>query len=478
MAQTMAPKDYGLYIGGEWVATSESDPVYHKFTGEVIARVARARQSDVDRAMTVAERAFRQVPFHPIQRYEALQQAARLLKERHDAFLAVEVAEAGFTRKDVRNEIRRAIDVLTHSAEEVRRIGGEVLPIQSAVGFERDFAYTFRVPVGVVCAITPFNAPISTVLHKIAPALAGGNSVVLKPAGSTPLCSLKLAELLTDAGVPRGYVNVLTGPGRELGRWLSDHPTPRFYTFTGSTGVGRDIQSRVGLRRTNMELGNISATIVCADADLTRAAPVIIGNSFRKAGQVCTSVQRIYVEAPAVDELSRLLAEQTRQLRAGDPDRDDTDVGPMIDERETARAERWVEEALRDGAEPLVPHGRRGALLTPTILTHVQPTAKVMRDEIFAPVVSIAPFQKFDEAIDLVNNTPYGLQAGVFTRDLERALAATQRLEVGGIIINGTSSTRADLMPYGGTKESGFGKEGPRYALEEMTEVRVVVFKR
>ena len=186
----------------------------------------------------------------------------------------------------------------------------------------------------------------------------------------------------------------------------------------------------------------------------------------------------MYVEAPAIDELSRLLAEQTRQLRAGDPDRDDTDVGPMIDERETARAESWVEEAVRDGAEPLVPHGRRGPLLTPTILTHVKPTAKVMRDEIFAPVVSLAPFQEFDEAIDLVNNTPYGLQAGVFTRDIERALAATQRLEVGGIIINGTSSTRADLMPYGGTKESGFGKEGPKYALEEMTEARVVVFKR
>jgi len=478
MPNTMASREYGLYVGGEWVATPASDPVYHKFTGDEIARVARARQPDVDHAMAVAERAFRQTPFHPVQRYEALSLAARLLKERHDEFLATEVAEAGFTRKDVRNEIRRAIDVLTLSAEEARRIGGEVLPIQSAVGFERDFAYTFRVPVGVVCAITPFNAPISTVLHKIAPALAAGNSVVLKPAGTTPLCSLKLAQVLTDAGVPRGYLNVLTGPGRQLGRWLSEHPTPRFYTFTGSTAVGRDIQSRAGLRRTNMELGNISATIVCADADLQKAAPVIIGNSFRKAGQVCTSVQRIYAEAPIVDELSRRLAEQTRRLHVGDPDQDDTDVGPMIDERETVRAEGWVEEALRDGARELVPHERRGPLLHPTILADVAPAAKVMRDEIFAPVVSVAPFREFDEAIALVNNTPYGLQAGVFTRDIERAFAAAQRIEVGGVIINGTSSTRADLMPYGGTKESGFGKEGPKYAVEEMTDVRVVVFRR
>jgi len=478
MSSTMASSEYGLYVDGEWVATPATDPVYHKFTGDEIARVARARQSDVDHAMTVAARAFRETPFHPVQRYEALSLAARLLKERHDEFLATEVAEAGFTRKDVRNEIRRAIDVLILSAEEVRRIGGEVLPIQSAVGFERDFAYTFRVPVGVVCAITPFNAPISTVLHKIAPALAGGNSVVLKPAGTTPLCSLKLAQLLTDAGVPRGYLNVLTGPGGQLGRWLSEHPTPRFYTFTGSTAVGRDIQSRVGLRRTNMELGNISATIVCADADLPKAAPVIIGNSFRKAGQVCTSVQRIYAEAPIVNELSRLLAEETRRLHAGDPDRDDTDVGPMIDERETVRAEQWVEEAVRDGARELVPHERRGPLLKPTILADVAPAARVMRDEIFAPVVSVAPFREFDEAIALVNNTPYGLQAGVFTRDIERAFVAAQRIEVGGIIINGTSSTRADLMPYGGTKESGFGKEGPRYAVEEMTEARVVVFRR
>jgi acyl-CoA reductase-like NAD-dependent aldehyde dehydrogenase len=300
--------------------------------------------------------------------------------------------------------------------------------------------------------------------------------VVLKPATPTPLSALWLAERLLEAGLPPGWLNVLTGPGGSLGRWLVEDPRVRFVTFTGSTAVGREIQARIGLRRSCMELGNVSATIVCADAELDRAVPLVTAGAFRKAGQVCTSVQRLYVEQPVYDELVGRLAAAARALRVGNPWDEATDVGPMISESKAAEAQAWVEEAAAAGAQVVTGGRRRGALLDPTVLVDVPPDARVVCDEIFAPVVSVIPCQGFDEAVERVNEGPYGLQAGVFTRDLRRALTAARRLAVGGVIVNGSSSTRADLMPYGGTKQSGFGREGPRYAIEELTEVRTVVF--
>ncbi|MDQ7844063.1 MAG: aldehyde dehydrogenase family protein [Armatimonadota bacterium] len=467
---------HGLLIGGEWVAAPAQAPVVDKFTGEAVAWVAQAGEDHVRAAVDAAHRAFQDGAIPPRERFGILSRTAEAVATRREEIARIMIAETGFTWRDVRTDIARAVQTLQLSAEEAKRLGGEVLPIQAAPGFERALAFTLRVPLGVVAAITPFNSPLNTVCHKIAPALAAGNSVVLKPATPTPLSALWLAERLLEAGLPPGWLNVLTGPGGSLGRWLVEDPRVRFVTFTGSTAVGREIQARIGLRRSCMELGNVSATIVCADAELDRAVPLVTAGAFRKAGQVCTSVQRLYVEQPVYDELVDRLAAAARALRVGNPWDEATDVGPMISESKAAEAQAWVEEAAAAGAQVVTGGRRQGTLLDPTVLVDVPPDARVVCDEIFAPVVSVVPCQSFDEAVERVNEGPYGLQAGVFTRDLRKALTAARRLAVGGVIVNGSSSTRADLMPYGGTKQSGFGREGPRYAIEELTEVRTVVF--
>jgi acyl-CoA reductase-like NAD-dependent aldehyde dehydrogenase len=471
-------RTHGHLIGDRWVVGNGSAPVRDKFTGEVVGSVAAARADDVRAAVDAAAHAFATIPFPPAARYAVLSRAAATVRERADEFARIMIAETGFTWKDVRGDITRALQTLQLSAEEAKRIGGEVLPIESAPGFEHALAFTLRVPLGVVCAITPFNSPLNTVCHKIAPALAAGNAVVLKPATPTPLTAIRLAECLLEAGLPPGYLNLITGSGGQVGQWLVDDARIRFVTFTGSTSVGEAIQARIGLRRSCMELGNISGTIVCADADLDRAVPLIVGGAFRKAGQVCTSVQRLFVERTIEGEFVDRLRRATATLRHGNPWEPETDVGPLISLDEAVRADAWVRQAVDRGAA--VVHGgrRTDAVLEPTILADVPADAQVVCEEIFAPVVSIVPVADFDEAVDLINATPYGLQAGVFTRDLDRALRAARTLAVGGVIINATSSTRADLMPYGGTKRSGFGREGPRYAVEEMTEIRTVVFYR
>jgi len=349
-----------------------------------------------------------------------------------------------------------------------------MIPVQGAPGQDpRKLAFTLRMPLGVVCAITPFNSPLNTVAHKVAPALAAGNAVVLKPASYVPLTALALCEILLEAGTPPGFLNVVFG-GAEVGTWLLEDQRIRFYTFTGSTGVGRIIQRHAGLRRTQLELGNISATIVCADANLKLAAERCVGASFRKAGQVCTSVQRILVERPLLERFGEDIRSLAVSLAAGDPRLPGTFVGPMIDEREAVRAETWVHEAVAGGARLILGGQRQRAVLAPTILTDVTASMRVVCDEIFAPVISLLPFDSFDQAIDIANDTPFGLAVGVFTSDVTRALEAARRLEMGSIHINDTSSSRVDLMPYGGVKDSGFGQEGPKYAIRDMTEERLV----
>lgn len=475
-SRQMVEGQHGLLIGKEWIDPGEVAPVIDKFTGAVVGQVAQARREHVTAAVDAALAAFAAGPLSPQERYCILHRVASDVRDKEEEFARSIIAETGFTWRDARGDIARAVQTLLVSAEEAKRIGGEVIPIDSAPGFERALAFTIRVPVGVVCAITPFNSPLNTVCHKIAPALAAGNAVVLKPATPTPLTAIRLARLFLDAGLPPGWLNVVMGPGRQVGRWLTEDSRIRFYTFTGSTEVGEDIQSRIGLRRSCMELGNISATIICEDADLDRAVPLIVNAAFRKAGQVCTSVQRIFVQRSVHAALTDRLRDATGRLKVGNPWDTSTDVGPMIAEEKAVQAERWIQEAVARGASIILGGRRDGPVLQPTILVDVPPDAPVMCEEIFAPVVSIVPYEAFDDAIRLVNGTPYGLQAGVFTRDLNRALAAARRLEVGGVIINASSSTRADLMPYGGTKRSGFGREGPRYAVEEMTEARIVVF--
>jgi succinate-semialdehyde dehydrogenase/glutarate-semialdehyde dehydrogenase len=335
-------------------------------------------------------------------------------------------------------------------------------------------AFSIRVPRGVVCGITSFNSPLNMVAHKVAPALASGNTVVLKPPQATPFSAALLFEVLLQAGVPAGHVNLVQGPGAEIGRWLTADPNIAFYTFTGSTAVGKLLQRSVGLRPITLELGSIAGTIVCEDADLERAAPRIANSSFRRAGQACTSTQKLFVDARVFDRFMRLFVNATRALKVGDPHDPATVVGPMISEDEAQRAEAWIADAVAAGARVVEGGHRQRALLHPTILVDTTPEMYVICEEIFAPVVSVIPFHSLDDAIDELNATPFGIAAGLFTQDVTRAMLAARRLHVGTVHINEPSSSRVDLMPFGGVKDSGLGREGPKYAIQEMTEERLV----
>ena len=470
----IGPTENCVLIGGEWLQAPSVIEVRDKFTGDVVGGVGRATPELVSAAVAAAEAAHRTVVFPAYRRYEVLTRASRLLEERRDSFVETMVAESGFTANDCATEVGRCVQTLQISGEEAKRITGELVPVQGAPGQdERKLAFTIRMPVGVVCAITPFNSPLNTVAHKIAPALAAGNAVVLKPASYVPLTALLLCQLLHDAGTPPGYLNLVFGGG-DVGTMLLEDQRVRFYTFTGSTEVGRLIQRYAGLRRTQLELGNISTVIVCADANLDAAADKCVGASFRKAGQVCTSVQRILVERSAAEAFSASLVERAGRLVFGDPRQAGAYVGPMIAEKEAVRAHAWIDEARSGGARLLLGGERDRSVLAPTVLTDVQATMKVMREEIFAPVISIVPFDTYDDAIAVANDTPFGLAAGVFTSDLTRALGTIRRLGMGSIHINDTSSSRVDLMPYGGLRDSGFGQEGPKYAIRDMSEERLV----
>jgi len=465
-----------MYIGGQWVDGGSTFVVADKFTGESIATVASASRQQVTQAVHSAASAFARNRLAPYARYEILHRAAALVESRRDAFASAIVAESGFTISDADNEIGRAIQTLLGCAEEAKRIAGEVVPIDGAPGQEHRLAFTLRLPVGVVCAITPFNSPLNTVAHKVGPALAAGNTVVLKPATQTPLTAALLCETLAAAGVPAGHLNLVHGKGSEVGMWLLEEPQIAFYTFTGSTGVGRTIQRTIGLRRSQLELGSISSTIVCEDADLGRAVPRCVNASFRKAGQVCTSVQRLYVQRSILDGFVTSLVEATMKARVGDPRDAATLVGPMISVSEAERAAAWVDEAVAQGARLACGGRRDGALFAPTIIVDVTPRMRVMCDEVFAPVISIVPYESLDAAMADINATPYGLAAGIFTTNVNTAMKAARQLEVGTVHVNETSSSRVDVMPYGGVKDSGFGREGPKYAIHDMTDERLVTW--
>lgn len=465
-----------MYIGGEWLTGGPSFTVTDKFTGDAIAMVPSASREHIRQSAEAASAAFQRARLTSYTRYLVLQRAAQLIEARHDAFIATIVAESGFTVSDAENEISRAVQTLLLCAEEAKRIVGEVVPIASAPGQDNRFAFTLRVPVGVVCAITPFNSPLNTVAHKVGPALAAGNAVVLKPAHQTPLTATLLCEVLATAGVPAGYLNLVHGEGHEAGRWLLEEQQMAFYTFTGSTRVGRIIQHTIGLRRSQLELGSISSTIICEDADQARAIPRCVNAAFRKAGQVCTSVQRLYVQRAILEEFVTSLVDATVKARVGDPRDPATLVGPMISEAEAERAASWVNEALAQGAQLACGGRHEGALFFPTVITNVTPRMRVMCDEIFAPVISICPYDSLDGAISEINALPYGLAAGIFTTKINTAMQAARELQVGTVHVNETSSSRVDLMPYGGIKDSGFGREGPKYAIQEMTDERLVTW--
>lgn len=465
-----------LLLDGKWVeGAGPRVSVHDKFRLKPVATLTTADAAQVRQAVDVAHAAFRQGAPVAYERGVVLERAAVLMEERIDEFVRSMQIEAGFTQADASGEVRRCIQTLKLSSEEARRLAGDVIPLAGAPGQAGRLGFTLRVPLGVVAAITPFNSPLNTVTHKVAPALAAGNAVILKPSTHTPLTAVLLARVLLDAGVPPGFLSVLHGSA-EVVKHLQDDHRVRFFAFTGSTEVGRQIQQAAGLRRTQMELGSIACTIVCEDADLDMALPKIVNAGYRKAGQVCTSVQLLLVHESRQAEVEQRLAKLVQALRYGDPMDPNTFVGPVISEEAARRIETWISEAVASGAQCLAGGTREGAVVAPTLLTRINDGMRVGCSEIFGPVVCIVPFQTLAQAVDRVNATPFGLATGLFTNRLGDALAAAQKLEVGGVHVNETSSSRVDLMPYGGSKDSGFGREGPRYAVHEMTEERVVTF--
>ncbi|KWW21379.1 aldehyde dehydrogenase [Peribacillus simplex] len=474
MTNSTQVKQHGLLVAGHWEKTSETMMVLNKYTQEPAAEISVATKKHVDKAVKSAKAALKQ-NFSPYERYEVLMKAAQLLLERREEFARILAIEVGKSIRESRGEVDRSAQTLQISAEEAKRIHGEGVPVESAQGSENRMAFTIRVPVGVIAAITPFNAPINLVCHKIGPALASGNSVVLKPAEVTPICAIKLASLLEEAGLPKGRLQVLTGDGAKIGEWLLENQDVNMFTFTGSPRVGELIRSKAGLRKVSLELGNNSATIVHKDSDLERAATLVSQKSFNNAGQVCISVQRIYVHQDIYESFVAKLIEKTEEFVVGNPMDEKTDIGPMIRLTEAERVEAWVKEAVEQGARIEVGGKRDGAFYLPTILTNVKDDMKVCRQEVFGPIVSIATYEEIDEVIAKVNDSDYGLQAGLFTNDLQLAMKAAREIEVGGLIVNDASAYRVDHMPYGGVKKSGNGKEGPKYAMEEMTEERIIV---
>ena len=464
-----------LFIAGAWTdGAAGTRPVIDKFTGQTIAHVDIATRQQVDAAVSAARCSFEQTPLDPQQRYRLLIATASLLERDLEALAALITAEGGLPITDARTEVGRAVQTFTLAAEEAKRLTGEMIPIEAAPGQTHRMAFTIRVPRGVVCAIASFNSPLNVLAHKVAPALASGNTLVVKPSDVTPLSAVRLVELLLEAGCPPNHVNIVHGRGDELGEPLVENPDINFFSFTGSTKVGLWLRQRVGLRPATLELGSVSPTIVCEDADLARAATRCAASAFRRAGQMCTSTQRVFVDARVADEFTAQLLAAARALKVGDPRLADTDVGPMISEREATRAEGWVREAVAGGARLLEGGRREGALLYPTILTDVTPSMRIACEEVFAPVLSLLPYTSFDDVIAEVNGSPFGLAAGVFTRDLTRAMTAGRRIHVGVLHLNEASSSRVDLLPFAGVKQSGVGREGPRYAMQEMTEERLI----
>lgn len=464
-----------LLIDGQWVdGDAEPITVIDKYSGDGIGTLRTASPAQVDAAVAAARRSFEATVLEPNERYRLLMKVADLILADANNLTRTIVAESGVPWKDSSNEVIRTAETFRVSAEEAKRLVGEMVPVQGAAGQARRMALTLRVPRGVVGGITAFNSPLNMAAHKVAPALASGNTVAFKPPEATPFSATRLFELMLEAGVPAGHINLLHGPGATVGQQMVEHAGIDFFTFTGSTPVGKRIRAARGLRPVALELGSIAATIVCADADLNRAAVRCAQSGFRRQGQACTSTQRLFVERSALDAFLPLLLEQTRALKVGDPRDPQTDVGPMISEAEAVRAETWVREAVAQGARILHGGTRRGAVLEPTILADARPDMRVLCEEIFAPVLSVIPFDDFDEAVRAVNSTEFGLAAGLFTADLQRAFDGARKIHVGVVHVNDASSSRIDLMPFAGVKDSGVGAEGPKYAMREMTEERLV----
>ncbi len=472
MATTVAERK--LFVAGEWVETGDWIDVRSPYSGEVVSRVAKGGADETRRAIGAAERALHNpLPAH--KRAEILVKVVAGIARRHDEIARQISDEAGKPLKAARVEASRAMSTYTFAAVEARKLAGEMVPMDAAQAGEGKLAFTLRRPIGVVGAISPFNFPLNLVAHKLAPALAAGCPVVLKPATQTPLSALLLAELEDEAGLPPGWLSVVVGPSAEIGDALVDDERVKAITFTGSGAVGWGLAARAARKKVNLELGNATPVIVTADADIEAAATAMAAHAFSFAGQSCISVQRLYVERPAYDRFVEAFVPKVEALKIGDPADEETDVGPVIDEDARERILEWIAEARDGGAEILTGGDEQDGLIAPTVIAGASPELRVSCEEVFGPVVTVNAFDSLDEAIELANSTRYGLQAGIFTSRLDTAMRAGQELEFGGVIVNEAPTFRTDQMPYGGVKDSGNTREGPAYAVRELTEERLVV---
>jgi acyl-CoA reductase-like NAD-dependent aldehyde dehydrogenase len=465
-----------MFIQGQWVEGARQIPVTHPYDGSVVDTVPAASEADAERALEAAvagARIMRAMPAY--QRYQLLHRASQLMAERAEDLGRTISLEVGKTLAEGLTEAHRATETMVLSAEEAKRVYGEVLPLDGASAGAGKLGFTLRVPCGVVLAITPFNFPLNLVCHKVGPALAAGNAVILKPATDTPLSALKMTEILLEAGLPPLAIQCITGSGRTLGQQLCSDPRVRKISFTGSADVGRQICQMAGIKRVTMELGSNSPLIIMPDADLDKAAAATVATGYSNAGQVCISAQRVIALQPIYEALLERLKARVDKLVAGDPLQTQTQMGPMIRQQDAERVGSWIDEAVAGGAR-LVCGGQRSAtLVQPTLLADVLPDMRVSRDELFGPAVSVTPAGDIEQAIALANDTSYGLSAAIFTQNLDHAMRFAREVHSGNIQVNWGPAWRADLMPYGGLGDSGLGKEGPKYAMQEMTESKTVV---
>jgi acyl-CoA reductase-like NAD-dependent aldehyde dehydrogenase len=477
-ASGTALRSFALRIGNEWVSGGERDVIRLPYDGSPVADAPRGTPELVDRAVRAAREAAPQIAaLTNNQRAELIERIAALIRRDLADYAWLIAAETGKPIQEARGEAERSLQTLIASAQAARELAGEVVPIDAAAIGAGRLGFTVREPVGVIGVITPFNVPLNLALHKLGPAMAAGNAVVHKPGEQTPLSALRLAQTFEEAGAIPGAYNVVTGPGAEVGAALVESPGVDMITFTGSVPVGKWIRAHSGLKKVTLELGGNSAVILEPEADLSAAVPRVIQGGYAHSGQICISVQRVYVHESIEREFVERLAAAVAALKLGHPFEDSTQVSSLISEKAARRVEEWTAEAVNHGARRIAGGDRRNTTIVPGFLTGVPSNTRFMQQELFGPLVAVNTYRTLDEAIDAVNDSPYGLQAGIYTDNLKRAFQSARRLRVGGVLINDVPTFRADHMPYGGVKESGIGREGPRYAVEEMTESKLICWR-
>ncbi len=468
-----------MFINGNWEEGSLYSDVTNPFSGEIIGKVPKANDSDIERSISSAVNSSQISKALPAyERARILQKVSRKIEERQEELAKLVALESGKPIRYALGEIKRAAETFRFASIEAQQNYGEVIPMDAASRGKDYFAFSIRVPRGVILAITPFNFPLNLVAHKVAPALASGNSIILKPASATPLIAFRLGEILEDAGLPKGIINIIYGSGTDVGLKLVRDERIQMVTFTGSLPVGQIIKREAGFKTVTLELGNNSPVVVEDVQDLSAVVNRLIIGAFAYSGQVCISIQRIYVNRKLLDDFLLLFIKKAKEQKIGDPLDPDTDIGPMIAPSEISRIREWLKEAKAMGARIIIGDKSEGNVMFPTVLTNVSKEMRVMKDEVFAPVVSIIPYDNFDDALQLVNDTQYGLQAGVYTKDIDKITSAIDTIDVGGLIINDFPTFRVDHMPYGGVKKSGIGREGLKYAIAEMTDIKLVVIKK